>query len=33
MEFNLASDRASDFEFEITSPITPEFYTRSPITN
>ena len=26
MEFNSASDRASNFEFEITSPITAEFY-------
>ena len=33
MEYNSASDRANNFEFEITSPITREFTTRSPITN
>ena len=26
MEYNSASDRASNFEFEIMNPITPEFY-------
>ena len=26
MQFNSASDQASNFEFEITSPITAEFY-------
>ena len=26
MDYTSASDRASNFEFEIMSPITPEFY-------